>query len=142
MHKVSFRNKSRRQLNNLMLILFSSTVSWLLLSEIFPAGITGRAFSIVTVLNWGTNLLVSLTFLDMLSKYRVVSVDRSLTPHPYWRTMFQEKDRLDGSDQLMQSQILANHGIIKEPTHLSHRLGCGVLGVLVIVPFPHSVQKN
>lgn len=42
-------------------------VSWLLLSEIFPAGITGRAFSIVTVLNWGTNLLVSLTFLDMLS---------------------------------------------------------------------------
>ncbi|KAL9980903.1 hypothetical protein ACROYT_G009544 [Oculina patagonica] len=42
-------------------------VSWLLLSEIFPAGIKGRAFSIVTVLNWGTNLLVSLTFLDMLS---------------------------------------------------------------------------
>ena len=56
--------------------------------------------------------------------------------------MFQEKDRLDGSDQLMQSQILANHGIIKEPTPLSHRLGCGVLGVLVIVAFPHSVQKN
>ena len=46
-----------------------STVSWLLLSEIFPAGIKGRAFSIATVLNWGTNLLVSLTFLDMLSKY-------------------------------------------------------------------------
>lgn len=42
-------------------------VSWLLLSEIFPAGIKGRAFSIATVLNWGTNLLVSLTFLDMLS---------------------------------------------------------------------------
>ena len=38
-----------------------------MLIEIFPAGITGRAFSIVTVLNWGTNLLVSLTFLDMLS---------------------------------------------------------------------------
>ena len=50
-------------------ILCSSTVSWLLLSEIFPAGITGRAFSSITVLNWGTNLLVSLTFLDMLSKY-------------------------------------------------------------------------
>ncbi|XP_029185317.2 solute carrier family 2, facilitated glucose transporter member 12-like isoform X1 [Acropora millepora] len=42
-------------------------VSWLLLSEIFPAGIKGRAFSIATVLNWGTNLVVSLTFLDMLS---------------------------------------------------------------------------
>lgn len=42
-------------------------VSWLLLSEIFPTGIKGRAFSIATVLNWGTNLVVSLTFLDMLS---------------------------------------------------------------------------
>ena len=63
--------------------LFSSTVSWLLLSEIFPAGITGRAFSIVTVLNWGTNLLVSLTFLDMLSKYTGRSLNfipRPLTP--------------------------------------------------------------
>jgi len=44
-------------------------VSWLLLSEIFPAGIKGRAFSIATVLNWGTNLVVSLTFLDMLSTF-------------------------------------------------------------------------
>lgn len=43
-------------------------VSWLLLSEIFPAGIKGRAVSIATILNWGTNLIVSLTFLDMLSK--------------------------------------------------------------------------
>ncbi|KAK2562364.1 Solute carrier family 2, partial [Acropora cervicornis] len=46
------------------LVLF--VVSWLLLSEIFPAGIKGRAFSIATVLNWGTNLVVSFTFLDML----------------------------------------------------------------------------
>lgn len=44
-------------------------VSWLLLSEIFPAGIKGRAFSIATILNWGTNLMVSLTFLDMLSTF-------------------------------------------------------------------------
>lgn len=43
-------------------------VSWLLLSEIFPTGIKGRAFSIATVLNWGTNLVVSFTFLDLLSK--------------------------------------------------------------------------
>ena len=42
----------------------------------------------------------------------------------------------------MQSQILANHGIIKEPTYLSRSVGYGVLGVLVIAPFPHSVQKN
>lgn len=73
---------------NSLLTEFSSTVSWLLLSEIFPAGITGRAFSIVTVLNWGTNLLVSLTFLDMLSKYSGrFGQFRSPTPHPYWRTI-------------------------------------------------------
>lgn len=44
-------------------------VSWLLLSEIFPAGIKGRAVSIATILNWGTNLIVSLTFLDMLTTF-------------------------------------------------------------------------
>ena len=59
--------KAIRQDPNFSLSYF--TVSWLLLSEIFPAGIKGRAFSIATVLNWGTNLMVSLTFLDMLSKY-------------------------------------------------------------------------
>ena len=53
----------------LEIIDYLSAVSWLLLSEIFPAGIKGRAFSIATVLNWGTNLVVSLTFLDMLSKW-------------------------------------------------------------------------
>ncbi|XP_032220326.2 solute carrier family 2, facilitated glucose transporter member 12-like isoform X1 [Nematostella vectensis] len=41
-------------------------VSWLLLSEIFPSGIKGRAFSLATVLNWGTNVFVSFTFLDLL----------------------------------------------------------------------------
>ncbi|KAK3752703.1 hypothetical protein QZH41_006617 [Actinostola sp. cb2023] len=43
-------------------------VSWLLLSEIFPAAIKGRAFSFTTLLNWGTNLVVSLTFLDLMNK--------------------------------------------------------------------------
>ncbi|XP_014662710.1 PREDICTED: solute carrier family 2, facilitated glucose transporter member 12-like isoform X2 [Priapulus caudatus] len=41
-------------------------VTWLILSEIFPAGIKGRAIATATILNWGTNLLVSLTFLDVL----------------------------------------------------------------------------
>ncbi|XP_064626361.1 solute carrier family 2, facilitated glucose transporter member 12-like isoform X2 [Lineus longissimus] len=41
-------------------------VVWLLLSEIFPASIRGRAISMATVLNWATNLLVSFTFLDLM----------------------------------------------------------------------------
>lgn len=43
-------------------------VCWLLLSEIFPTRIKGRAFSIATVLNWGTSLILSFSFLDLLSK--------------------------------------------------------------------------
>ncbi|XP_062586011.1 solute carrier family 2, facilitated glucose transporter member 12-like isoform X3 [Saccostrea cucullata] len=46
-------------------------VSWLILSEIFPASVRGRAISLATVLNWGTNLIVSLTFLDILENIGV-----------------------------------------------------------------------
>ncbi|XP_022097038.1 solute carrier family 2, facilitated glucose transporter member 10-like [Acanthaster planci] len=42
-------------------------VTWLVLSEIFPVGIRGRASSLATVFNWGTNVLVSLTFLDVMN---------------------------------------------------------------------------
>lgn len=50
------------------LIVFA--VSWLILSEIFPASVRGRAISLATVLNWGTNLIVSLTFLDIIGTYQ------------------------------------------------------------------------
>lgn len=46
-------------------------VSWLILSEIFPASVRGRAISLATVLNWGTNLVVSLTFLDIIENIGV-----------------------------------------------------------------------
>ncbi|XP_072046507.1 solute carrier family 2, facilitated glucose transporter member 10-like [Amphiura filiformis] len=42
-------------------------VTWLILSEIFPAGVRGRAVSFASVFNWSTNILVSATFLDVLS---------------------------------------------------------------------------
>lgn len=41
-------------------------VSWLVLSEIFPDDIRGRAVSIATVFNWGSNLIVSASFLSLL----------------------------------------------------------------------------
>jgi MFS family permease len=40
-------------------------VFWLILSEIYPQRIRGRAMSIGTVTNWGGNLLVALTFLSL-----------------------------------------------------------------------------
>ena len=47
-------------------IFISIVVGWLVLSEIFPTPIKGRAFAATTVLNWGSNLVVSLTMLDLI----------------------------------------------------------------------------
>ncbi|NWI99128.1 GTR12 protein, partial [Crypturellus undulatus] len=40
-------------------------MSWLVLSEIFPGGIRGRAMALTSSMNWGVNLLISLTFLTV-----------------------------------------------------------------------------
>jgi SP family galactose:H+ symporter-like MFS transporter len=40
-------------------------VFWLVLSEIYPLRIRGRAMSVGTVANWGANLIVALTFLTL-----------------------------------------------------------------------------
>jgi sugar porter (SP) family MFS transporter len=42
-------------------------VFWLLIAEIFPLALRGRAMSLATVANWGFNLIVSATFLDLVS---------------------------------------------------------------------------
>ncbi|XP_060062554.1 solute carrier family 2, facilitated glucose transporter member 10-like [Ylistrum balloti] len=46
-------------------------VTWLVLSEIFPASVKGRAIGITTVLNWGTNMVVSSVFLNVIDKLGV-----------------------------------------------------------------------
>lgn len=50
-------------------------VTWLILSEIFPAAIRGRAFAFTNCFNWAANLLVTFTFLDFISKWLQFSVD-------------------------------------------------------------------
>ncbi|XP_077430436.1 solute carrier family 2, facilitated glucose transporter member 10 [Vanacampus margaritifer] len=42
-------------------------MTWLLLSEIFPASVRGRAFAFTTCFNWSAHLLVAFTFLDVFS---------------------------------------------------------------------------
>ncbi|KAG8447057.1 hypothetical protein GDO86_014488 [Hymenochirus boettgeri] len=41
-------------------------MSWLVLSEIYPEEIRGRAFAFCTSFNWGTNLLITFTFLHVI----------------------------------------------------------------------------
>jgi sugar porter (SP) family MFS transporter len=41
-------------------------IFWLMIAEIYPLKIRSRAMSIATMANWGSNLLVALTFLSLL----------------------------------------------------------------------------
>jgi SP family galactose:H+ symporter-like MFS transporter len=42
-------------------------VFWLLIAEIFPLAVRGRAMSLATVANWSFNLIVAATFLDLVA---------------------------------------------------------------------------
>ena len=42
-------------------------VFWLLIAEIFPLAVRGRAMSLATISNWGFNLVVTITFLSLIS---------------------------------------------------------------------------
>lgn len=41
-------------------------VFWLLISEIYPLVVRGRAMSLATIMNWASNLLVTLSFLSLI----------------------------------------------------------------------------
>ncbi|XP_060628155.2 solute carrier family 2, facilitated glucose transporter member 10 [Anolis sagrei] len=41
-------------------------MTWLVLSEIYPTSIRGRAFAFCNAFNWAANLLISLSFLDLI----------------------------------------------------------------------------
>ncbi|XP_041061164.1 solute carrier family 2, facilitated glucose transporter member 10 [Carcharodon carcharias] len=41
-------------------------MTWLVLSEIFPAEIRGRAFAFSSSFNWAANIIVTVTFLDVI----------------------------------------------------------------------------
>lgn len=57
-------------------------VTWLVLSEIYPAGIRGRAFAFCNSFNWAANLLISLSFLDLIgmSPFFAVGLFKSSPP--------------------------------------------------------------
>jgi sugar porter (SP) family MFS transporter len=55
----------------LMLYVGSFAISlgpifWLMIAEIYPLRIRGRAMSVVTMINWATNLIVAITFLTII----------------------------------------------------------------------------
>lgn len=49
-------------------------VTWLVLSEIFPSSVKGRAMAVATSLNWASNLLLSATFLSTMQSLTLAGV--------------------------------------------------------------------
>ncbi|CAL8393611.1 solute carrier family 2, facilitated glucose transporter member 12 [Gadus morhua] len=47
---------------------------YVVISEIFPTGVRGKAVSVVSAVNWATNLLISMTFLTVTETIGVSSV--------------------------------------------------------------------
>jgi MFS transporter, SP family, galactose:H+ symporter len=84
-------------------------VFWLLIAEIFPLALRGRAMSLATVANWGFNLIVSATFLDLVSAlggagvflvYAILSIMAvvfiaSMVPETKGRSLEQIEDALE-----------------------------------------------
>ena len=72
--QIEFKNNAVKWTSMVCMVVFViayafsfGPVTWLLLSELFPDDIRGRAMSLATVFNWGGNLVVSFTFLSLLS---------------------------------------------------------------------------
>ena len=88
-------------------------VFWLLIAEIFPLDLRGRAMSLATVANWGFNLIVSATFLDLVGarrqRRRVPGLRRlssrrwcssAMVPETKGRSLEQIEDALEGGQAL------------------------------------------
>ncbi|MCZ7531450.1 MAG: MFS transporter [Acidimicrobiia bacterium] len=43
-------------------------IVWVIVSEIFPTKVRGRAISVATMVNWGANFIVGLTFLVLIDE--------------------------------------------------------------------------
>jgi sugar porter (SP) family MFS transporter len=86
-------------------------IFWLLIAEIFPLALRGRAMSLATVANWGFNLIVAATFLNLVGAlgsagaflvYAVLSVAALffvalMVPETKGRSLEQIEDALAGS---------------------------------------------
>jgi sugar porter (SP) family MFS transporter len=85
-------------------------VFWLLIAEIFPLAVRGRAMSLATISNWGFNLVVTITFLGLIDLcgrpgtfllYAVLTLaalvfTAALVPETKGRSLEEIEDALEG----------------------------------------------
>ncbi len=89
-------------------------IFWLLIAEIFPLALRGRAMSLATVANWGFNLIVAATFLNLVGAlgsagaflvYAILSVAALffvalMVPETKGRSLEQIEDALQAASRL------------------------------------------
>jgi len=85
-------------------------VFWLLIAEIFPLAVRGRAMSLATISNWGFNLVVTITFLGLIDLFgragtfliyavltlAAVAFTAVLVPETKGRSLEEIEDALEG----------------------------------------------
>jgi MFS transporter, SP family, galactose:H+ symporter len=90
-------------------------IFWLLIAEIFPLAVRGRAMSLATVANWSFNLIVAATFLNLVGAlgsagaflvYAILSVVALffialMVPETKGRSLEQIEDALAGGQPLL-----------------------------------------
>uniref|UniRef100_A0A4W6EAT7 Solute carrier family 2, facilitated glucose transporter member 10 n=1 Tax=Lates calcarifer TaxID=8187 RepID=A0A4W6EAT7_LATCA len=62
-------------------------MTWLLLSEIFPAAVRGRAFAFTNCFNWAANLLVTFTFLNAVGEFPYTLLMEDILSSHIWKSL-------------------------------------------------------
>jgi sugar porter (SP) family MFS transporter len=103
-------------------------VFWLLISEIYPTSLRGRASSVATVANWAANLVVTLTFLtliDLLGKsgtfwlYGLIGIGcwvftYYLVPETKGRTLEEIQEKWEKDSQPAERPLKPGRGAMPE----------------------------
>ncbi|XP_026887854.2 solute carrier family 2, facilitated glucose transporter member 12 isoform X2 [Electrophorus electricus] len=86
---------------------------YVVLSEIFPTGIRGKAVSVVSALNWAMNLLISMTFLTLTERLGLPSVIFSYAGMSFlllvFVIMFVPETRGRSLEQISKELAMTNH---------------------------------
>jgi sugar porter (SP) family MFS transporter len=96
-------------------------VFWLLIAEIFPLALRGRAMGLATISNWGFNLLVTVTFLGLIDLcgrtgtfllYAVLTLvalvfTAALVPETKGRSLEEIEDALEGRQTPVPATLTA-----------------------------------
>ncbi len=131
-------------------------VFWLLIAEIFPLALRGRAMSLATISNWGFNLLVTITFLGLIDLfgrpgtfllYAVLTVvalvfTAVLVPETKGRSLEEIEDALEGRLQPVPAAPTDSRRENRGMKRITTLAGATLAGLLAAVVAPAWAQTS